>query len=136
MHLNIQLFGVYKIFTKRVFIPLITIYATQQAGLNIQQIGFTAAGASVMSLLCDSTTGYWADVHGRRKSAQVGAAFAALGSLIYVIATNFAGILAASLVLAVGYSFLNGAMEALIHDSLVVLKQEDSFARAVIEPCC
>lgn len=126
---NIHLFGFYKIFTKRVFLPLTTIYATQQAGLNIQQIGFTAAAASLMSLLCDTTTGYWADIHGRRRSAQVGAAFAAVGTLLYVVAANFAGILVASLVLAIGYSFLNGAMEALIHDTLVVLDRVENYAK-------
>jgi MFS family permease len=126
---NIKLWGAYKIFTKRVFIPLITIYAAQQAGLNIQQIGLTSALASVASILCDTTTGFWADVHGRKKSAQVGAAIAAVGSLLYVIATGFSGILAASLVVAVGYSFLNGSMEALIHDSLVVLKKEENYAK-------
>ncbi len=126
---NIKLFGVYKVFTKRVFIPLITIYATQQAGLSIQQIGFTTALASIANVLFDTTTGYWADTHGRKKSAQVGAAFAALGSLLYVVATNFFGILAASLTVAIGYSFLNGSMEALIHDSLLILKKEHEYAK-------
>ncbi len=126
---NITLFGVYKIFTKRVFIPLTTIYATQQAGLNIQQIGFTTAIASVTSLLLDTTTGYWADVHGRRKSAQVGSIAAALSTLMYVFSTNFIGILSASIVMAIGYSFMNGAIEALIHDTLVSLGQEGSYSK-------
>jgi MFS family permease len=126
---NIKLFGAYKVFTKRVFLPLITIYATQQAGLNIQQIGLATALASVASIACDTATGFWADIHGRKKSAQIGAAFAAIGCILYVVATNFAGILAASLVVAIGYSFLNGAMEALIHDSLVVLKKEGDYAK-------
>lgn len=129
MYRNIRLFGIYKIFTKRVFLPLITIYATQQAGLDIQQIGITAAAGSFVSFICDTPTGYWADKHGRRKSAQVGALFAAFASLIYVFSTGFIGILAASLVIAVGYSFLIGAMEALIHDSLVVLDEVDNYAK-------
>ncbi len=129
MNRNIRLFGIYKVFTKRVFLPLTTIYATQQAGLDIQQIGLTASAASLLSLLCDTPTGYWADIHGRKKSAQVGAALAAIGSLIFVFSTNFWGILLASLVTAVGYSFLYGSMEALIHDSLVVLKRESDYAK-------
>lgn len=129
LHRNIRLWGMYKIFTKRVFLPLTTIYATQQAGLNIQQIGLTAAAASVASVLCDTATGYWADVHGRKKSAQVGSVFAMVASLLYVVSANFTGILLASLFLAIGYSFLNGAMEALVHDSLALLKVEDQYAR-------
>lgn len=126
---NIRLFGIYKVFTKRVFLPLTTIYATQQAGLNIQQIGLAASAGSLLSLLCDTPTGYWADIHGRKKSAQVGSALAALASLVYVFSTNFTGILLATLLMAIGYSFLIGSMEALIHDSLIVLKREEDYAK-------
>ncbi len=127
---NIRLFGIYKVFTKRVFLPVTTIYATQQAGLNIQQIGLIASLSSIVSLLCDTTTGYWADLHGRKRSAQVGSALSSLSSIIFVCSTNFYGILAASLVLAVGYSFLSGAMDALVHDSLVVLRRPEDYAKA------
>lgn len=129
MNRNIALFGIYKIFTKRVFLPLITIYATQQAGLSIEQIGLTTAAGSLFSVFLDTPTGFWADKHGRRRSAQTGAALAALGSLIYVFSTGFIGILCASMVMAAGYSFLIGSMEALIHDSLVVLGKVDDYAK-------
>ena len=129
MRRNIRLFGVYKIFTKRVFLPLTSIYASQAAGLSIGSISLIAASASAVSLLFESATGYWADVHGRRKSAQVGAFLAGLGTAFYIIAPDFAGIMAASITIAIGYSFLSGAMEALIHDSLVVLEDESSYAK-------
>ena len=106
MRRNIRLFGVYKVFTKRVFLPLITIYATQQAGLNINQIGIATAAGSLFSFILDTPTGFWADIHGRRRSAQVGALLEALGSFLYVISTGFEGIFVASLAMAAGYSFL------------------------------
>jgi len=46
-----------------------------------------------------------------------------------VLSNDFTGILSASLVLAAGYSFMNGSMDALVHDSLVVLKRVDDYAR-------
>ncbi len=129
MKRNIKLFGIYKIFTKRVFLPMITIYATQQAGLDIHQIGLTTAAGSLFSFILDTPTGFWADTHGRRRSAQIGAGLAALGSLAYVFSTGFGGILTASLLMAAGYSFLIGSMEALIHDSLEVMGRVDDYAK-------
>jgi MFS family permease len=129
MERNIAYFGVYKIFTKRVFLPLTTIYASQAAGLSISQIGLTSAFASGVSLFFESPTGYWADTHGRRRAAQVGAALSALSTLLYVFGQNFTGILVASITMAIGYAFLSGAMEALIHDSLIVLGKEKHYAK-------
>lgn len=129
MHRNIHLFGIYKVFTKRVFIALATIYASQVAGLSIAQIGYTTATAAVTGILLETTSGFWADKHGRRNSARVGAALAALGSLCYVLLPHFWGIMAASVLLAAGYSFLSGSIEALMHDSLVVLGKEHDYAK-------
>ncbi len=55
---NVRLFGVYKVFTKRIFLPLITIYASQGIGLSISEIGVTAAAGSVASILFETMTGY------------------------------------------------------------------------------
>lgn len=129
MRRNIRLFGFYKIFTKRVFLPLTTIYASQAAGLSIGQIGVIATTATVISILFESSTGYWADEHGRSKSSRVGAILAAMGTLLYILTPSFWGIMTAAIVLAIGYSFLAGAMEALVHDSLVVLGEEDNYAK-------
>ncbi len=129
MKRNIKLFGVYKIFTKRLFLPLTTIYASQVAGLQINQIGIITAVAVMVSILFETSSGYWADEHGRANSSRIGAALAALGTLLYIVAPSFWGIMLAATVLAIGYSFLSGSMEALIHDSLVVLKEEENYAK-------
>lgn len=129
MRLNIRLFGIYKIFTKRMFLPLTTIYASQAAGLSIGQIGIIAATATIVSIFFETSTGYWADEHGRSTSAKVGALLAASGTVFYIAMPSFWGIMFASTVLAIGYSFLAGAMEALIHDSLIVLGEEKNYAK-------
>lgn len=126
---NVHLFGFYKIFTKRVFLPLISVYASTYAGLSISQIGIVAASASAVSILFETTTGFWADKHGRRRSARLGSLLAAIGTSLYVIAPSFVGIMCGSILIAVGYSFLSGAMEALIHDSLLVLKRGNDYAK-------
>ena len=129
MNRNIQLFGVYKVFTKRVFLPLTTIYASQVAGLSVAEIGATTAAGLVASLIFETTTGFWADKHGRRNSARIGALLACIATLMYVFFPSFGGILLASVIIAMGYSFLSGSMDALIHDSLVVLKRTNDYAK-------
>ena len=129
MNRNIHLFGIYKVFTKRVFLPLTTIYASQVAGLSVAEIGVTTAAGLVASLVFETTTGFWADKHGRRNSARIGALLACIATLMYVFFPSFAGILLASIIIAMGYSFLSGSMDALIHDSLVVLKRTNDYAK-------
>jgi len=129
MRRNITLYGPYQVFTKRVFLPLVSIYASQVAGLSISQIGFAAAAASVATILFETTTGFWADTYGRRAAARIGALLCAIGSVLFVVFPNLLGIISASVTLAMGYAFLNGSMAALIHDSLVVLNKVSDFPR-------
>lgn len=128
---NVKLLAFYKIFTKRVFLPLITVYSVQRAGMTIRQLGIAFAAAAVTNLVLDTYSGYWADEHGRKKSAQLGSLLAALGSLIYVLSTNFWGIMLASMTVAAGYSFINGSAEALIHDSLRAMGKANDYSKVV-----
>lgn len=126
---NLKLYGPYQVFTKRVFLPLVAIYASHVAGLNVAQIGYIAATSAVASMLLETPTGFWADRHGRRTSARIGSFLAAVGTLAYILLPSFWGILTASLLVAIGYAFLSGSMSALIHDTLVILGREDDFAK-------
>ena len=129
MRRNISLYGPYQVFTKRVFLPLVAVYASQVAGLSIAQIGYIGVASSIAMVLFETTTGFWADTYGRRTSSRIGSLLAALGTLMYILLPSFLGILFASLVVAIGYAFLSGAMAALVHDSLQVLDREDDFPK-------
>lgn len=129
MHRNLALYGPYQVFTKRVFLPLVTIYASQVAGLSVAQIGYVGVASALAMILFETTTGFWADTYGRRNSSRVGSMLAGVGTLMYILFPSFVGILLASLVVAIGYAFLSGAMAALVHDSLHVLGREDDFPK-------
>lgn len=129
MYRNIALYGPYQVFTKRVFLPLVAIYASQVAGLSVAQIGYVGVASALAMVVFETTTGFWADTYGRKNSSRVGAFLAGIGTLMYVLFPSFVGILLASLVVAIGYAFLSGAMAALIHDSLHVLGCEDDFPK-------
>jgi MFS family permease len=101
------------------------------AGFTISDIGFMAAFYSLVQLLAEVPTGYFADRIGRIKSIRIGAGLAALATIFYVIFHSKVGIFAGVFLEALGYSFMGGAGEALIHDSLVVKKQEHLYTKVL-----
>ncbi|MFZ2200088.1 MAG: MFS transporter [Microgenomates group bacterium] len=126
---NIKLFVFIRIFAKRVFLPLSAIFFIENAGFTIRDIGLLAAFYSFTQLLVEIPTGYFADKVGRVASIRTGALSCALATALYVIFSNKWGIFAGAMFEAIGYSFLGGAGEALIHDSLVAKKQTHDYTR-------
>ncbi|MFH1244594.1 MAG: MFS transporter [bacterium] len=126
---NIKLYIFVRIFAKRVFLPLTALYFIDTAGFTIRDIGLLSAFFSIIQLVTEVPTGYFADRIGRLASIRVGAALAAIATTIYVFIHHKTGIYLGVMLEALGYSFLGGAGEALIHDSLVIKKQELEYAR-------
>lgn len=126
---NIRLYGVIKIFTKRVFLPLTTIYLVEVGGFSIAQIGLLATLSAVVSLISEIPTGYFADRISRKSSIMIGGAICTISSLTYAFWPQFPGPLLAISLESLGYAFLSGSTEALIHDTLVQTKQTDNFAK-------
>lgn len=128
---NIWLYGILKIFTKRVFLPLTTIYLVQVAHLSIAQIGLLAAISAFTSFAFEVPTGYFADRFSRRASLSLGGLLAVGSSLTFAFAQNFPGAVIATVIEAIAYAFVNGAGEALIHDTLIHLKREHDYPKIV-----
>ncbi len=126
---NIRLYIFIRIFAKRVFLPLTALYFIDTAGFTIRDIGLLSAFFSIIQLLAEVPTGYFADRIGRIMSIRVGAILAALATTIYVFIHHKTGIYLGVMLEALGYSFLGGAGEALIHDSLVIKKQEHEYTK-------
>lgn len=118
-----------KIFAKRVFLPLTALYFIDHIGFSIKEIGILSAYFSVVQLLAEVPTGYFADRIGRVASIRTGAILAGLATTIYVIFQTKTGIYTGVLLEALGYSFLGGAGEALIHDALVIKKKEHEYTK-------
>lgn len=128
-NLNIKLFVFIRIFAKRVFLPLSAIFFIENAGFTIRDVGLLAAFYSFTQLLVEIPTGYFADKIGRVASIRMGAISCAIATALYVLYSNKFGIFAGAMFEAIGYSFLGGAGEALIHDSLVAKKQTHDYTR-------
>lgn len=126
---NIRLYGVLKIFTKRVFLPLTTIYLVEVGGFSIAQIGLLATLSAVVSIISEIPTGYFADRISRKSSAMIGGAICTISALTFALWPHFPGPLLAVTLESLGYAFISGAAEALIHDTLVHMKQSDNYAK-------
>ena len=126
---NIKLYIFIRIFAKRVFLPLSAIFFIENAGFSILDIGLLSAFYSVVQLVAEVPTGYFADKIGRVASIRLGALSCIFATLCYVIFQHKTGIFAGTFFEALGYSFLGGAGEALIHDSLVAKKIEHNYTK-------
>lgn len=126
---NIKLFVFIRIFAKRVFLPLSAIFFIENAGFTIRDVGLLSAFFSLVQLLVEVPTGYFADKVGRVASIRLGAISCAIATTFYVITSHKTGIFLGTFFEALGYSFLGGAGEALIHDSLVAKKQTHDYTR-------
>lgn len=120
---NIKLYIVVRTLAKRVFLPLTAIYFIDTAGFTIREIGLLSAFFSLVQLLAEVPTGYFADRIGRVASIRLGAILATIATTIYVLIHNRLGIYIGVMFEALAYSFFGGAGEALVHDSLVVKKR-------------
>ncbi len=126
---NVRLYIFVKIFGKRVFLPLAAIYFMEVAGMSFAEIGLVGALYAGVLLLADIPTGIFADIHGKATSLRLGAFLNICSTLTYVFLPNKTMIFIAIAAEALGYAFLTGAGEALIHDSLEVQHKLSSYSK-------
>ena len=92
------------------------------AGLSLMQAFLANAIFTGSMALFEVPTGIVADTRGRRASFLLSVALLIIGTLAYVAVGKFgggmAGIVAASVVLGLGYTFYSGAVEAWLVDAL------------------
>ncbi len=126
---NIKLYVFVRIFAKRVFLPLSAIYFVSVSGLSIEEIGLLGAFSAGVGMLLDIPTGYFSDRYGKAFSIRIAGLLNALGTLIFVLIQNKTGVFLGIFVEAVGYAFLHGASEAIMHDSLEVLGRPEEYTK-------
>ena len=97
--------------------PIIVIY-WQNNGLEMQDIFILQVIFSIAVVILEVPSGYIADRFGRTLSLKLGAVAMTTGYFLYWWFPVFLGFIAAELLLALSASFLSGAKEALIHESL------------------
>jgi MFS family permease len=115
---NLRLYGWFKIFNKRVFLPVSAVYLVEVGHVSVSGIGVIATITGLVTLLAQMPTGYVADRYTRRLAMILGSALLITGVGVLVVAPSLIGGLVAGAFSGVGFAFMSGAGQALIHDSL------------------
>jgi MFS family permease len=115
---NLRLYGWFKVFNKRVFLPLTAVYLVDVGHVSLHGIGVIAAVTGLVTLLAQMPTGYLSDRYTRRMSLITGSALLAVGVGVLVFWPSLLGGLIAGTLSGTGFAFISGAGQALIHDSL------------------
>jgi MFS family permease len=110
-------------------IPIITLYWKDQIGLSLTDIMMLQAVFGLAVVLLEFPSGYVADRLGYRRSLLIGAALWGGGWVIYAVATSFAEVMAAEVVLGGGSAFISGADRALLWVSLEATGDRGQYTR-------
>lgn len=108
--------------------PIIVLFY-QENGLSMQNVLSLKAFYSLVVVVMEIPSGYFADVWGRKKTLILGSLLGCLGFIVYSFTSNFHGFLLAELVLGIGASFISGADSALLYDSLLQDKKEATYLK-------
>lgn len=128
---NIGKYQIQKIFTKRLFLPLIAIFLVEEGSVTLEQIALIASITAVASLLLELPSGYFSDRFGHKQSLVLGTFLAAFSTLAYVISPGFWGGLVASVGFFSGMAFISGAMQAFMHETLLALGRNEEYEEIV-----
>lgn len=107
-------------FTSGVLIP----FFTDWGGISLAQVTILQSWYMFWVFLLEIPTGAVADYLGRKHSMTLGAFFLAIAALVYASIPSFEIFLIAELLFALAISFLSGANEAFLYDTLKEAKRE------------
>ena len=100
----------------------------KQHGMSMQDIMLLQALFAISLAVFELPTGYFADALGRKKAIILAALLLVAGASAYFVADSFSLFLLAEVLLALGFSFMSGADQALLYDTLLELGRAADFA--------
>jgi MFS family permease len=103
----------------------------QSRGLSLLQVNSIWSIIVITIFLTEVPTGVIADRIGRKRSIVMALFLQFLGELFYIFAPGYVAFVFIAILGGVGYSFLSGANEALIYDSLPTENRETSMKKAM-----
>ena len=128
---NIIKYNYYKIFTKRVFLPLIAIFLIDQGGVTLNQLALIASITAMVQFVMEIPSGYIADKFGHKQSLVFGAFISAVSVLPYIFFPGFWGGLMASVIFFAGSAFTSGTLQAFMHETLLGLGRDTEYSEVM-----
>jgi len=98
-------------------------------GMNLAEIGLLEGIFHVTGFLSEIPTGVLADLFGRRKIMIIGRLTSLISAIIMLFSNSFLGFAIGFILSAWGYNLNSGSEEALVYDSLKVLKREEEYLK-------
>lgn len=107
------------------------IYLQQHRGLSLAQAALVDVTFFVAAAFGEVPTGIVADTWGRKTSLVAGAALMSIGILGWTFAPTLPLIMISYLGMGIGFTFLSGAEDALIYESVQLAGRADEYTRLV-----
>lgn len=108
---------------------IITLYWKDHIGLSLTQILLLQAIFSMATLLMEYPSGYLSDRLGYRLSLNLASVLGIAGWGLYTVASSFAGVMAAELLLGISMAFISGSDSALLFETLRQQGREEEYTR-------
>ena len=126
---NIAKYCLFKIFTKRAFLPLIAIFLIDYGHATLAEVALITSLTAVVQIIMEVPAGYIADKWGHKQTLVWGTFLTALSVLPYIFIAGFTGGLIASIVFFCGSSFISGTAQAFMHDTLFALNRDSEYSQ-------
>ncbi len=123
-----KLYGIRGLRSFMLIMPVMVLFF-EENGLSLRDIFVLQALFSLVLIILEVPTGYFADRFSRKASLVFGGVVSTLGWALYASSYGFWGFLGAEVLLGIGMSFVSGADSAMLYDTLVSLDQEGEYQR-------
>ncbi|MBP9813645.1 MFS transporter [Candidatus Woesebacteria bacterium] len=97
--------------------------------ITLSQVAIVVSVKQAAQLLSELPTGAIADLLGKRTSIIIGKLISIFGILLYMYSTNFQTLIAVAIISGIGDSFVSGAKDALVYDSLKTDNRHTHYAK-------
>lgn len=114
---------------------LYLLWWVQEKQVSPAIVAASLAAGDLVLLAIELPTGWFADRFGHKASLVLGSAIQVLGMLWCWLGEGVPGLIAASVLVAVGDGFRSGAPQALLYRTCVALDREDLFQRLEARTC-
>jgi len=108
---------------------IITLFWKDHIGLSLTQILLLQGILSVVMVVMEYPSGYVSDRIGYRAALNIASLLGMAGWGLYAVATSFAHVMAAEILLGISLAFISGSDSALLYETLKLEGSEQSYAR-------